>query len=71
MHHGRSNTAANGNATSDATWNSLANFASKSQRKAANYALRINSLVIANCFVNEMAKNLFSLRKLLANGRLR
>ena len=38
---------------------------------AANEALRINSLAIANSFANEMAKVSFSLLKALANGRLR
>ena len=72
MHCGRSDTAANTNANSDV----LRKFASELlppnlKEKAANYALRLNSLAIANGFSNEMAKMSLSLRKFLANGRLR
>ena len=47
--------------------NSLANFS----QKAANEALRKNSLANANGFANENDKISFSLLKFLANGRLR
>ena len=54
----------------------LKRFASEFQppnlkQKAANEALRRNSLANANGFASEMAKITSSLRKFLANGRLR
>ena len=72
MHRGRSDTAANANANSDAP----REFASellppKRRNHAANQVLRRNSLVNANGFANETAKIASSLRKFLANGCLR
>ena len=72
MHRGRSDTAANANANSDAPQKFASEFlAPNLKQKAANWALRRNSLANANGFANEMAKISFSLRKFLANGRLR
>ena len=52
--------------------NSLANFRPPNlKQKAANYALRRNSLANANVFANEIAKISSSLRNFLANGSLR
>ena len=72
MHCGHSDTATNADANSGA----LRKFASESsppnlKEKVANFALRIYSLAIADCFANEAAKISFSLRKFLANGPLR
>ena len=72
MHRGRSDTAANANANSDAPREFASEFWPPNlKEKAANYALRRNSLANANGFANEMAENSFSLQKVLANGRLR
>ena len=66
MHRGRSDTAANANAISDAPREFASEF------WAQNLKLRkINSLAIANGFASEISKISFSLRKFLANGRLR
>ena len=72
MHRGRSDTAANANANSDAP----RKFASEIlppnlKQRAVNYALRRNSLANANRFANGIAKISASLRKLLANGSMR
>ena len=72
MHRGRSDRAANANANSDAPRQFASEFSAPNlKQKAANLALRRNSLANANGFANEMAKISFSLRKFLANGRLR
>ena len=74
MHRGRSETAANANANanSDAPQKFASEFlAPNLKQKAANCALRRNSLANANGFPNEMAKISFSLRSFLANGSLR
>ena len=39
------------------------------KEKVANQALQINLLAIVNGFANEIARILFSLRKILANAR--
>ena len=72
MHRGRSDTAANANANSDAP-RELASklFPPKRRNHAANQVLRRNSLANANGFANETAKIASSLRKFPANGCLR
>ena len=47
------------------------NLKEKAAKYAWKYALRINSLAIANGFANEMAKMSSSLQKVLVKGRLR
>ena len=64
MHRGRSDTAANANANSDA----LQNFASEFwppnlKEKTANHALRIKSLAIVDGFAIEIARNFCSRRR--------
>ena len=72
MHRGRSDRAANANANSDAPQKFASEFSpSNLKQKAANYALRRNSLANANGFANEIAHISSSLRKSLANGSLR
>ena len=72
MHRSRSDTAANANANSDAPREYASEFLPPNPKeKAANQALRINSLAIANGFAKEVVKFSFSLRKFVANGRLR
>ena len=56
MHRGRSATAANANANSDAPRKFASEFQAPSpQQEAANSPLRRNSLANANGFANEMA----------------
>ena len=72
MHRGRIDTAANANANSDAPRKFASEFLPPNlKEKAANQALRRNSLANANGFANEIAKISSSLRKFLANGHLR
>ena len=72
MHRGRSDTAVNANANSDAPRKFASEFSAPNlKQEAANYALRRNSLANANGFANEIAEISFSLQKFLANGRLR
>ena len=73
MHRGRSDTAATANANSGAPQKFASEFlAPNLKQKAANQALRRDSLANVNGFANEkMAKISFSLRKFLTNGRLR
>ena len=72
MHRGRSDTAANANTNYDAPQKFASEFQPPNlKQKAANEALRRNLLANANGFANEMAKTSSSLRKFLANGRLR
>ena len=57
MHRGRSDTAANANANSDAPRKFASEFSAPNlKQKAANLALRRNSLANANGFANEIAK---------------
>ena len=72
MHRGRSDTAANANANSDAP----REFASEFWPPISNKKLRIKRCegirnANANGFANEMVKIPFSLRNFLANGSLR
>ena len=72
VHRGRSDTAANANANSDAPRQFASEFWPPNlKQKAANWALRRNSLANANGFANEMAKFCLLLKKFLANGHLR
>ena len=72
VHRGRSDTAANANANSDASQEFASEFCPPNlKQKAANSALRRNSLANANGFANQIAKVSSSLRKFLANGSLR
>ena len=72
MHRGRSDTAANANANSDAPRKFASEFwLPNLKAKAANLALRRNPLANANGFANEIAQISSSLRKFLANGSLR
>ena len=57
MHRGRSDTAANANANSDAPRESASELKPPNlKEKAANSALRSNALANANGFANEMRK---------------
>ena len=65
MHRGRGDTAANANANSDAPRKFASEFQPPNlKEKAANLALRRNSLANANGFANEIAKISSSLQKL-------
>ena len=58
MHRGRSDTAANANANSDAPRKFASKFSGPiSNREAANEAMRVNSLATPNGDANENAKN--------------
>ena len=67
-----SDTIANANANSDVPRKFASEFLPPNlKQKAANCALRRNSLANANGFANEIAKISSSLRNFLANGSLR
>ena len=72
MHRGRTEAAANANADSDAPRKVASEFQPPNlKEKAANHALRRNSLANANGFANEIAKISSSLREFHANESLR
>ena len=72
VHRGHSGTVANANANSDAPRRFASEFRPPNlKEKAANSALRRNSLMNAKVFANEMANVSSSLWKFLANGCMR
>ena len=72
MHCGRSGTAANANANSDAHRYFASEFEPPNlKQEVANEVLRRNSLANTTCFANDMANILSLLLKYFANGSLR